>query len=90
MSTTGRYYYRDPRSGRLFCVEPISDRDQKREDVTWTNGGITPVRGGSIREEDSMITPDNGFTSISYLPPGVSPDMFIEALIRGEIDPDPA
>lgn len=88
MSTSGRYYYRDSRSGRLFCVEPISARDQKREDVTWSSGGIDAVGGGSIREEDSIITPENGFTNITRLPPGVSPDMFIEALIRGEVEPD--
>ena len=84
MSSTGRYYYHDPRTGRRFCVEPISDRGQKREDVTWTNGGIDPVRGGSIREDESVITTENGFTGITFLEPGVSPDAFIEALVRGD------
>lgn len=84
MSTTGRYFYHDPRTGRRFCVEPISDRDQKQEEKTWTNGGIDQVRGGSIREDESIITAENGFTGITTLEPGVSPDAFIQALIRAE------
>ena len=83
MSTTGRYFVRDPRSGRTFCVEPINRRDQKLDDRLWTNGGIDDVRGGSVREEDSIITPENGFTGITYLPPGTSPDSFIEMLVKG-------
>lgn len=83
MSTTGRYYVRDRQTGRVFCVEPINRRDQKLDDVIWTNGGIDAVRGGAVREEDSIITPENGFTGITYLPPGTSPDAYIEALVKG-------
>lgn len=84
MSTTGRYFVRDPRSGRLFCVEPLNRRDQKLDDVNWTNGGIDPVRGGAIAEHDSIITPENGFANIAYLPPGTSPDSYIDMLLKGE------
>jgi hypothetical protein len=84
MSTTGRYFVRDRRSGRVFCVEPINRRDQKLDDVGWTNGGIDPVRGGAVREEDSVITPENGFRNITVLPPGSSPDGYIEMLLMGE------
>ncbi len=83
MSTTGRYYVRDRQSGRVFCVEPINRRDQKLDDVRWTNGGIDAVRGGAVREEESVITPEKGFRNITYLPPGTSPDSFIEMLVRG-------
>jgi len=82
MSTTGRYFVRDRQSGRVFCVEPINRRDQKLDDVNWTNGGIDPVRGGAIPEEESIITPENGFTGITYLPPGTSPDSYIEMLLK--------
>ncbi len=82
MSTTGRYYVRDRQSGRLFCVEPINRRDQKLDDVNWTNGGIDAVRGGAIREEDSIITPENGFRDITWLPPGTSPDGWIEMRLK--------
>ncbi|HYH79637.1 MAG TPA: hypothetical protein VEX86_07560 [Longimicrobium sp.] len=84
MSTTGRYFYRDRQSGRLFCVEPINRRDQKLDDVQWTNGGIDPVRGGAVAEEDSIITAANGFHTITHLPPGTSPDGYIEMLLKGE------
>lgn len=83
MSTTGRYFYRDHATGRTFCVEPIADRAQKVDDLRWTNGGIDPVRGGAVREEESIITPENGFVNIARLPPGTSPDGHIESLLRG-------
>ena len=86
MSTTGRYFYRDLKSGRTFCIEPISDRTQKVDDQRWTNGGIDPVQGGAIREEESIITPENGFTNITLLPAGVSPEGHIEMLLRGQTD----
>lgn len=84
MSTTGRYFLRDRRTGRLFCIEPLSERAQKLEDKQWSNGGIDQVRGGSIREEESIILPENGFTGITYLPPGTSPDAYIQALVGGQ------
>jgi hypothetical protein len=84
MSTTGRYFIRDPRSGRVFCVEPINRRDQKLDEQRWTNGGIDQVRGGAVHEEDSIITPENGFTNIVDLPPGMSPDGYVEMLLKGQ------
>lgn len=84
MSDTGRYFVRDQKTGRLFCVEPISERSQKIDDQRWTNGGIPQARGGSIPESESIITPENGFTNITHLPPGTSPEGHIEALLKGE------
>lgn len=84
MSTTGRYFLRDRQTGRLFCIEPLSERAQKLEDKQWSNGGIDQVRGGSIREEESIIHAENGFTGITYLPPGTSPDAYIQALVNGQ------
>lgn len=84
MSTTGRYFYRDLGTGRTFCIEPVSDRGQKVDDQQWTNGGIDQVRGGAIREEESIITAENGFRNIAHLPPGVSPDGYIQTLLRGQ------
>ncbi|HEX7243791.1 MAG TPA: hypothetical protein VF263_26120 [Longimicrobiaceae bacterium] len=86
MSTTGRYFYHDARSGRTFCIEPISDRTQKVDDQQWTNGGIDPVLGGAIRQEESIITPENGFRNITLLPAGVSPDGFVQTLLGREVD----
>jgi hypothetical protein len=83
MSTTGRYFIRDRQSGRVFCVEPINPRDQKLDDLNWSNGGIDAVRGGAVREEDSIITSENGFRGITFLPPGTSPDGYVEMLVKG-------
>jgi hypothetical protein len=86
MSTTGRYFVRDQRSGRVFCVEPINRRDQKLDDQQWTNGGIDQVRGGAVPEDESIIRPENGFKNITYLPPGTSPDGFIQMLLEGQAE----
>mgnify|MGYP006157122777 CR=1 FL=1 len=86
MSTTGRYFVRDRRSGRVFCVEPINRRDQKLDDQQWTNGGIDQVRGGAVLEDESIITPENGFKNITHLPPGTSPDGFIQMLLESQAE----
>lgn len=90
----GRYWVIDKKTGRKFCVETISDRDQKVTDQTFKNGvsdGVSrtegtkwhsEAQGGSIREEDSIITGENGFKKIWNLPTGTSPDGFIEALCK--------
>lgn len=86
MSLTGRYYIR--KNGRTFCVEPIAERNQKIDDAAFKNGGISGDEvknkhlGGSIREEDSIITPENGFKNIVMLPPGTSPNGYIEDLLN--------
>lgn len=82
-TNTGRYFVVLP-SGRKFCVEPIAARGDKIDGHVYTNGGIggdetkNDQLGGSIREEDSIITPENGFKNIVMLRPGSSPNGFIE------------
>jgi membrane protease YdiL (CAAX protease family) len=44
----------------------------------------------AIREEDSIITTENGFRDITYLPPGTSPDSHIEMLVKGSAPADQA
>lgn len=83
---TGRYWVKDMASGRAFCVEPIRERNQKVDDRVFTNGGIdgtdsknkSQVRGGSVSEEESIITPENGFTTIRY---GSNPMDIIQSLL---------
>lgn len=84
--STGRYYV-VTKSGRKFCVEPIAERHQKIDGPAFTNGGISgegvkveKSLGGAIRPEDSIITKENGYNRIFTLPPGHSPNGFIEAL----------
>jgi hypothetical protein len=84
--STGRYHI-VTKAGRRFTVEPIAERHQKIDGHVFTNGGIggddvkNKQSGGSIREEDSVITPENGYTKIITLPPGHSPNGFIEAIL---------
>lgn len=87
--STGRYYVTS-KSGRKFTVEPIAERNQKIDGQVFTNGGVSgegtknKQSGGAIREEDSIITPENGYKNIVTLPPGVSPNGFIEAILACE------
>lgn len=88
----GRYWIHDPKTGRTFCIEPISERDQKVTDQVFKNGGYdttstkwhSEAQGGSIREEESIITKDK-FKNIMVLPPGTSPDSIVEQILKGEI-----
>lgn len=88
MSLSGRYYIR--KDGRTFCIEPIHERNEKNTDSCFQNGGISGdeikrhgiAQGGSIREEDSILTKENGFKNIVTLPPGHSPNGYIEELLK--------
>jgi hypothetical protein len=64
MSQTGRFWITDHKTGRRFCVEPISERSQPLNAQEWEAGGAEFVGGGAIRREDSIITEENGFTGI--------------------------
>ena len=64
MTDTGRYYVIDMKSGRKFCVETISARNQRSNDKEWEVGGAQSVEGGSVRREDSIIKESNGFKNI--------------------------
>ena len=89
MSETGRYYIVDQETGRKFCVEPILGAH-----TPWW-GDLNPATGkieghygekyeGAIEEKDSIITKENGYEEIFYLEPGISPDSYIEQLIKNE------
>lgn len=88
MSLTGRYWIKDLATGRTFCIEPISERNEKLTTRVITNGGYdgeavknkSEPQGGSIYAEDSIITPENGFTDIVTLPKGWSPNGYIQYL----------
>jgi hypothetical protein len=88
--STGRYTVVDLTSGRRFVVEPIHGRNEKATDRIITNGGTdgstvknkSEVQGGSVSEEESVITPENGFKDIRYAPAGVSPMDIIEQMLE--------
>lgn len=77
MSKDGRFYVTI--DGRKFCVEPIGP--QRMAD--W--GGYNSEQSkypGAIKEEESIITEENGFTNIVTLRPGESPVDYIERLVK--------
>lgn len=88
MSKTGRYYVTTP-EGRTFCVEPIDNSASHHAE--W--GDVDPAskklmtgtygekHRGSIHEDESIITKENGFKNIVVLPAGVSPMGYIDMLI---------
>lgn len=86
-SETGRYFIVDIKTGRKFLVEPIGldhsaywgDIDPATKKV---NGDYGEKYRGSIDKEDSIITIENGFKNIVDLKPGVSPDEYINNLLK--------
>lgn len=88
MSDSGRFYVKV--EGRTFCIEPI-DSTMGKSRKMW--GDIDPatktVSGnygnkhiGSINEDESIITKENGFTNIQSISPGESPISYIEQLVK--------
>lgn len=90
MSDTGRYYVK--KGNRTFCVEPIDNSEgnarEKFGDIDPATKKVTGNYGnkhrGSIKEEDSIITEDNGFKNIVTLEKGVSPNGYIDVLLKKE------
>lgn len=85
---TGRFYVHSPRTGRVYCVEPIEPRTMDSQ-KQWgdVNPATKKVEGdygtkytGAIRPEDSIITKENGYDDIHFLDPGVSPLSYVEEL----------
>lgn len=87
MSESGRYYITDIESGRKFCVEPIgSDHAADWGDINpatkKVEGSYGQKHRGSIDEKDSIITKENGFKNIVDLKPGISPEDYINNLLK--------
>ncbi len=91
---TGRFYIKDLATGRTFCVEPIHERDEKATDIAFTNGGTdgkavknkSKIQGGSVSEDESIITEENGFTNIHTFKG--SPDGFVSWLLKNTKTPE--
>ncbi len=84
---TGRFIVTSLKTGRKYYVEPIDSGNR----VDW--GDINPatkrIEGnygskhkGSIKESESLITEENGFSNIVTLDPGYSPIDYIEMVDR--------
>jgi hypothetical protein len=85
---TGRFIVTSQRTGRSYFVEPIGDPHREWGSIdpaAGSNGKLMHKKGdgkyrGSIDEEDSLITTDNGFVKIHMLEPGMSPHAYIDHL----------
>ena len=88
MSDSGRYFITDIKSRRKFCVEPIGDDRNNWGDVDPVTKKLTGDYGkkhrGSIDESDSIITEENGFKNITTLKAGISPESYIENLLKND------
>lgn len=89
MSDTGRYYM--TMEGRTFCIEPIDNTQGKgRRGFGDINPATKKVEGnygdkhiGSIHEDDSIITKENGFKNIKICNVGENPQDYINRLLKG-------
>lgn len=86
MSNTGRYYITDEETGRVFCVEPISNNNRSNwGDVNPATKHIEGSYGkkhkGSINKEESIIT-EKEFKNITILEAGSNPIDFINKLLK--------
>ena len=82
---TGRYYIKSLKTGKTWCIEPIGDPHTSWGDVNpatkeLEKGNYGQKYRGSIDEEESIITKENGYEKIYYTGIGCSPESFIENL----------
>lgn len=84
---TGRFIVYSPRTGKQYFVEAVGDPHTSWGSVdpsdSGANGKLMHKKGdgkyrGSIDEEDSLITLENGFAKVHNLEPGMSPHSYIE------------
>ena len=86
MSESGRYYITDIESGRRFLVEPIGVSHPEWGDVDPVTKKMSGSYGekykGCVDEKESIITEENGFKNIVTLPAGVSPESYVNNLLK--------
>lgn len=84
-SETGRYIVFSFRTKKQYFVEPIGDPHLEWGSLDQRTGKLIAKKGwkkfrGSIDEENSMITKENGFSKVHNLEVGMNPLGFIEQL----------
>lgn len=82
---SGRFYVQSLRTGKVYCVEAIYAHTLEWGSVDPATGEFTHKKGwkkyeGGIKEQDSIIIPENGFKNIRDLSPGTSPIEEIEKI----------
>ena len=87
-SETGRYMIIDQKTGRKFMVEPIGDPHTTWGDINpatkQVEGDYGDKHKGSIKEDESIITEENGFKNIKILKVGESPTGYINELLNNK------
>lgn len=87
MSQTGRYFIKDKKTGKVFCIEPLENGIRKpwgdqNPATKKLEGKYGDKHKGCINEKESIINEKNGFKNITYLEPGESPDSFIDKILN--------
>lgn len=81
---TGRFIVESKRTGIKYYVEPIGNPHVSWGDMDPATKKLTGSYGvkykGSINEDESMITEENGFDNITILEPGKSPLAYINKI----------
>ena len=82
---TGRYISISKRTGRKYYVEAVGDAHVEWGSLIPGTSDFAVKKGwkknkGSIDENESLITKENGFEKIHSLEPGISPDAYIDML----------
>lgn len=64
---TGRFWVRDMATGRLFCVEPLENRQERTVELQASETVVEDNKKhkGTIKPTESIITEQNGFTNIA-------------------------
>lgn len=82
---TGRHIVKSFRTGHVYYIEPIeSGHTPNWGDLNPSTGKTEGKYGekypGGVKEKDSLIKEENGFTNIQYSGVGASPYSVIEEL----------
>ena len=83
---SGRFIVTSFRTGKRYFVEPIGDgRMADWGSYNPSTGKVENKKGagkysGSVKEDESLITKENGFENICYAGIGASPFSHIETL----------
>lgn len=83
---TGRFIVSSKRTGRTYYVEPIiSKHTPEWGSIDPATGNLMRKKGagkytGAVKEKDSLVKLENGFSKVHDLEPGLSPFAYIDHL----------
>lgn len=81
MSHTGRYRVRDLKTGRVFWVEPLENRQETKVELQPSETVVKDNKKykGTIHPSESKITEENGFKNIEIVS---NPEDYIEDKLK--------